>query len=93
MRLYWSVTLYDFATPCPDPRRAACQPGVELAGIEGERRWFDDIYFSPKSPVDYEGNWVPTKAGERFEALFRFYGPEKTLFDTTWVLGDVQRVA
>jgi hypothetical protein len=30
-----------------------------------------------------ESNWVPTKAGGRFEVLFRFYGPEKPLFDSS----------
>jgi hypothetical protein len=27
----------------------------------------------------------------RFEVLFRFYGPEKPLFDKTWVLPDIER--
>ncbi len=28
----------------------------------------------------------------RFEALFRFYGPEKPLFEKTWKLPDIERV-
>lgn len=39
-----------------------------------------------------ESNWVPTKSGGRFEVLFRFYGPEKPLFDKTWKLGDIEEV-
>ena len=35
---------------------------------------------------------TPTKAGGRFEVLFRFYGPEKPLFDKTWKLGDIMEV-
>jgi hypothetical protein len=27
-----------------------------------------------------------------FEALFRFYGPEKPLFDKTWKLPDIEKV-
>lgn len=27
-----------------------------------------------------------------FEVLFRFYGPEKPLFDKTWKLGDIEEV-
>jgi hypothetical protein len=30
--------------------------------------------------------------GGRFEALFRFYGPDKPLFDRTWVLSDIKKV-
>ena len=51
-----------------------------------------DIYFGPKAPAGKELNWVPTKSGGEFEVLFRFYGPEKPLFDKTWKLGDIAEV-
>jgi hypothetical protein len=51
-----------------------------------------DVYFGPKAPAGKESNWVPTKSGGEFEVLFRFYGPEKPLFDKTWVLGDIAEV-
>jgi hypothetical protein len=44
-------------------------------------------------PAGKESNWVPTSAGGKFEVLFRLYGPEKALFDKTWVLGDIELVA
>jgi len=50
-----------------------------------------DIYFGPKAPAGKESNWVPTKSGERFEALFRFYGPEKPVFDKSWTLPDIEK--
>ena len=31
-------------------------------------------------------------AGGKFEVLFRFYGPEKPLFEKTWVLLDIEQV-
>ena len=31
-------------------------------------------------------------SGGGFEVLFRFYGPEKPLFDKTWKLGDIEKV-
>jgi hypothetical protein len=49
-----------------------------------------DIYFAPKPPNGMESNWVPT--GEDFFLLFRLYGPDKPLFDKTWVLDDVEKV-
>jgi hypothetical protein len=37
-------------------------------------------------------NWVPTNADGKFEVLFRFYGPEKPLFDKTWKLPDIEKI-
>jgi hypothetical protein len=48
-------------------------------------------YFGPTAPAGKESNWVPTKAGGRFEVLFRFYGPEKPLFEKTWKLPDIEK--
>ena len=33
---------------------------------------------------------MPTDARGGFEVLFRFYGPEKPLFDKTWRLPDLE---
>jgi hypothetical protein len=30
--------------------------------------------------------------GAGFEMLFRFYGPEKALFDKTWMLRDIEQI-
>jgi len=49
-----------------------------------------DVWFGPKAPEGKESNWIPTKAGGRFELVFRFYGPEPPLFDKTWVLPDLE---
>jgi len=38
-----------------------------------------------------ESNWVPT-AGRDFEILFHVYGPEKSFFDKTWKLPDVETI-
>jgi hypothetical protein len=42
-------------------------------------------------PPGKDSNWVPTSAAGKFEVLFRFYGPEKALFDKTWMLPDVAK--
>jgi hypothetical protein len=47
--------------------------------------------FGPTAPGGKESNWVPTNAGGGFEVLFRFYGPEKPLFDKTWTLPDIEK--
>ena len=74
-----------------------------IKGFTGKTKKFDaflkinedktvDIYFGPKAPNGKESNWIPTKAGEKFEVLFRFYGAEKPIFDKTWVLPDVEKI-
>jgi hypothetical protein len=35
------------------------------------------VSFGPKAPEAKEGNWIPTKEGQRFFLLFRFYGPPR----------------
>jgi len=37
---------------------------------------------------------VPTSSNGEFEVLFRFYGPEKSLFEKkTWRLADIERAS
>ena len=36
---------------------------------------------------------MPTSAKGQFEVLFRLYGPEKALFEKTWVLPDIEKVS
>ena len=50
-----------------------------------------DVYFGPKAPKGKESNWIPTEPKGRFEVLFRFYGPQKPLFDKSWKLPDIER--
>ena len=92
VRQYWSAVLYDFATHAlirdmPYASRSSQSPGLQT-NTDGSV----DIYFAPKAPDGEESNWIPTDAKGRFEALFRFYGPDKPLFDHTWVLPDIEKV-
>jgi hypothetical protein len=92
VRLYWSATVYDRATHAlirdlPWSSRSSNTPGL-AKNADGSA----DIYFGPKAPAGKESNWVPTKSGGGFEVLFRFYGPEKPLFDKTWKLPDIEKV-
>ena len=93
VRQYWSATVYDRATHAPIrnarwPSRSSQTPGLQQ-NADGSV----DVYFRPKAPAGRERNWVPTSTDEGFEVLFRFYGPEKPLFDKTWVLPDIERIA
>jgi hypothetical protein len=92
VRQYWSATVYDRATHAlirdmPRASRSSQSPGVQVNG-DGSV----DIYFGPAVPANQESNWVPTSPDGEFEALFRFYGPEKSLFEKkTWRLPDIEK--
>lgn len=89
VKLYWSATAYDRDTHAlirdqPRSSRASTSQGLQK-NADGSV----DVYFGPKAPPGKESNWVPTRAGGRFEVLFRLYGPEQPLFDKTWQLPDI----
>ena len=93
VKLYWSATIYDRATHglicnLPWSSRSSNTPGLQK-NADGSV----DLYFGPRAPEGKESNWVPTSAKGKFEMLFRFYGPEKALFDKAWKLPDVEQVA
>jgi hypothetical protein len=50
-----------------------------------------DIYFGNKARKGYESNWLPS-AGEDFFAIFRLYGPAKSVYERTWKLPDIELV-
>jgi len=91
VRQYWSATVYDRATHAPIrnarwPSRSSQTPGLQ-PNADGSV----DVYFGPKAPAGKESNWVPTSTDRGFEVLFRFYGPEKPLFEKTWRLPDIEK--
>jgi hypothetical protein len=51
-----------------------------------------DIYFGPKAPAGQELNWIYTPAEKSWFPRFRFYGPEKALFDKSWTMPDIEIV-
>jgi hypothetical protein len=88
---FWAVTVYDLET-------AAFfhdAPRVELNFYQEMQKNADgsvDVFFGPSAPAGKEANWVYTAPGKQWVSLFRFYGPEKAVFEKTWVLGDLQEV-
>jgi hypothetical protein len=43
-----------------------------------------DLYLGPNPPAGFENNWIST-SGRDFFLFFRFYGPEKAVFDAELV--------
>lgn len=92
VKQYWSAVLYDFATHALIRDMASASSSSQSPGLQTNADGSVDVYFAPKAPAGKESNWIPTDAKGRFEALFRFYGPEKPLFEKTWVLPDIEPV-
>ena len=67
------------------------EPLVPGAGIAEERGRIGGHLVRAQEPAGRESNWVPTSTDGGFEVLFRFYGPEKPLFDKTWRLPDIEK--
>ena len=92
VRQYWSATAYDRETHglvrnVDRASRSSQNPELQVNGDGAV-----DIYFGPAAPSGRESNWVPTDPDRGFEILFRFYGPEKSLFERKWVLPDIERL-
>ena len=88
---YWSATAYDgkshaLIRDTPWSSRSSTSPGL-ATNADGSV----DIIFGPTAPDGDSSNWVPTKACNPFEVLFRFYGPDQALFDKTWKLPDIEK--
>lgn len=93
IRQFWSITLYDrethaFIRDVPHTSRSSQTPGLRM-NQDGSV----DVFMGVSPPMGWEANWLPSRPGQRFEALARFYGPERALWERTWVLPDVEQVA
>jgi hypothetical protein len=89
---YWSATAYDAATHALIRHTEWSSRSSNVHGLVKNPDGSVDISFGPVPPNGKKSNWVPTKSGQPFEVLFRFYGPQKPLFDKTWTLPDIERV-
>jgi hypothetical protein len=92
VKQYWSATAYDRATHALIRDMARAGRSSQSPGLQTNADSSVDIYFGPKAPVGKESNWVPTSTDGEFEVLFRFYGPEKPVFDKTWKLLDIEHI-
>jgi hypothetical protein len=89
---FWAVTLYDLET-CSFIRDVA-SVGLDSYDQKMHRNGDGsvDLYFAPKAPSGQEANWIPTMPGRGYFPWFRFYGPDKSLFDKYWKLPDFEIV-
>lgn len=93
VKQYWSATVYDRETHALVRDMSRASVALMSPGLQKNADGSVDVYFGPKAPAGKDANWVPTDTRGKFELLFRLYGPQKPLFDHTWKLPDVEKVA
>jgi hypothetical protein len=89
---YWSATVYNRATHAFIREVQRSSRSSQSPDLQKNADGSVDIYFAPRAPAGKDSNWIPTNADGGFEVLFRFYGPEKPLYDKTWKLPDIEKV-
>jgi hypothetical protein len=92
VKQYWSATAYDRATHTLIRDMRWSSRSSQTTGLASQADGSVEIFFGAGAPAGMEANYIPTHAGGEFEVLFRFYGPEKPLFDKTWKLPDIEEV-
>lgn len=90
VKQYWSATAYDGVTHALIRGMSRASLASNGEGILKNADGSVDVYFGPGAPAGKEANWVPTSPDGKFEVLFRFYAPEKALFDKSWELPDIE---
>ena len=90
-RDFWSAIVYSLKTKgFVEGAAKVGLSSVDLGTMMQNADGSVDLYFAPRPPAGLEANWIPT--GEDFFLIFRLYGPDKPLFDKTWMLDDVEKV-
>ena len=78
----------------PAPSSATCRAPASIPSTRKCRgtltaRWTST---SVRGRPGKEANWIQTASGGGWFPFFRFYGPEKSLFEKTWKLPDIEKV-
>jgi hypothetical protein len=90
---YWSATAYNRDTHTLIRNMPWASRSSQTPGLQKNTDGSVDVYFASKPPPGKELNWVPTDPSGNFEVIFRFYGPQKPLFDKTWHLTDIEKTS
>jgi hypothetical protein len=91
VREFWSVTVYSLETSSFFLNSTRLTLGSLDKELKKNADGSVDIYVGPKAPVGQESNWLFTPAGQKWFPWFRFYGPEKAIFDKLWKMPDIER--
>jgi hypothetical protein len=90
---YWSAVVYNRETHTLIRGASRLSRSSQDPALQKNADGTTDLYFGPRPPAGKDSNWVETDPAGRFEVLVRFYGPGKPLFEKTWTLPDIEKVA
>jgi hypothetical protein len=90
VREFWSVTVYSLETSTFFLNATRLTLGSLDKDLKKNADGSVDLYFGPKPPAGQESNWIYTQAGLKWFPWFRFYGPEKPLFDKQWKMPNIE---
>jgi hypothetical protein len=90
---FWSIIAYEIGTNAfiHNPENRVGVSSYDKTKMAVNEDGSVDVYIGPTSPEGLKNNWIPT-SGKDFWLVARFYGPQKALFDKTWVMPDVEKV-
>ncbi|HKE86821.1 MAG TPA: DUF1214 domain-containing protein [Vicinamibacterales bacterium] len=86
----WAVTVYDLETAAFIRGAARVEINSDHAPIRKNVDGSVDLFFAPAPPRGLDANWIGTRSGGRWIALFRFCGPQRAVLDRRWVLPDIE---
>jgi len=88
---FWAITVYDLESASYIRNISKNSVDSSMKELRKDKDGSVTIYFGAKAPEGKEANWIPTVEGRRFFLLFRFYGPQKGVFDGSWELSDIEK--
>lgn len=90
---FWAFTIYDNQT------RSMLQTDQKFPTVGSQTEGFKknadgsmDVYFAPKAPEGFEGNWLQTIPGKSWFTILRMYGPLEPWLDKSWRPSEVELV-
>lgn len=86
---FWSVTTYSTQTNALFPNIDKSTVSSLDPQLQKNSDGSVDIHFGPKAPAGKASNWIQTPAGQGWFVWFRFYGPQKAVFDKSWTMPGV----
>jgi hypothetical protein len=89
---FWALTVYNGETQALFLNSTRPSVGSLSEGMRKNADGSVDLYVGPRAPDGQEANWIYTPTGKSWFPWFRFYGPEKALFDKSWTMPDIVQV-
>lgn len=88
--IFWALNVYDLQTGGFFEKSP--KVGVDsYQKIKANDDGTIDVVFGPNAPKDKNANWIYTRPGKKWFALFRLYGPEKPVLMQSWPIPDIQK--